>query len=450
MQKRRDCTSGGVFGALCILSLLSFYPGWLSFDGAYQFWQARHGHFNNLSSVTLPWLWSGLISLTGWQTPLLLFVPQQIAFWFGLGLLFSTLAPSRLAIIIGGAALLILAPVWIVLGHLWTDAQMLGAATLALGLSTAAASRRRPVMHIIAVLPLIYAATVRLNAWPTMLPLFLFWAWCAPFPGIGRHYKMAALGVATGALFLAISIDRLVTVERVRTLPIQMLHDLVGISIRTERVVLPAFSFEPTLTVANLKNRYMARAAPPIFFDAPHIRSGLAGDAYSDAETIALGKFWLRAIAENPLAYLAHRCEMMHAALVLPTTGNDSSFAPIDVHYKDNPKPSARTGPGRALTAWLGSDGGRLICGLMPALFIAFACALILWHRFRLQAGCPNLRHGLCLTLLVSAAIQVGPLLIFAPSAEYRYAAWAGLCAVLSLLVLNWSNGEARHDSAES
>ena len=34
-------------------SVLIFYPGFLSFDSAYQFWQARTGHFSNQSPVVM-------------------------------------------------------------------------------------------------------------------------------------------------------------------------------------------------------------------------------------------------------------------------------------------------------------------------------------------------------------------------------------------------------------
>ena len=47
-------------GLLFYLTIATFYPGYLSLDSAYQYWQARKGTFSNQSPPTMTMAWSAV------------------------------------------------------------------------------------------------------------------------------------------------------------------------------------------------------------------------------------------------------------------------------------------------------------------------------------------------------------------------------------------------------
>jgi len=66
--------------AFCF-SLALYFPGFMSFDSAYQYWQARSGHFSNLSPVAMTALWRAVDA--GWPSPAALLTLHLAAFWLG-------------------------------------------------------------------------------------------------------------------------------------------------------------------------------------------------------------------------------------------------------------------------------------------------------------------------------------------------------------------------------
>ena len=60
---------------------LAFYPGWLSFDSSYQWWQARTGEISTINGIGIVLLWRAARVLHDGPAPLLIL--QMLLFWSG-------------------------------------------------------------------------------------------------------------------------------------------------------------------------------------------------------------------------------------------------------------------------------------------------------------------------------------------------------------------------------
>ena len=108
-----------------------FYPGAMSFDSAYQWWQARGGTSTNIQSVGMTWLWRAGNALA--PGPGVMFAVQLLLFWSGLVLIAQSLAAS-----LSWRALFLLVtaivPVTFVLfSHVWSDVMLMAVLTFAVG-----------------------------------------------------------------------------------------------------------------------------------------------------------------------------------------------------------------------------------------------------------------------------------------------------------------------------
>ena len=124
------------------LDVAAFWPGQMSFDSAYAWWQARGGATTDIAPPMFIFVWR---VLDAWHPgPGLLFALHLALFWSGLALLASALR-------LGGwraIALMLIAafaPVpWLLRAHVWTDVGLFSALLFAAGsLARAQASRRR-------------------------------------------------------------------------------------------------------------------------------------------------------------------------------------------------------------------------------------------------------------------------------------------------------------------
>src|SRR5258708_10549534 len=92
-------------GAGLLFDIAAYYPGHMSFDSAYTWWQARVGESSDTQSAMLIHLWRVFDSIV--PAPGLVFVLHLLLFWAGL-LLF----PLGLPLLPLAAALMFLLPVF--------------------------------------------------------------------------------------------------------------------------------------------------------------------------------------------------------------------------------------------------------------------------------------------------------------------------------------------------
>jgi hypothetical protein len=414
--------------ALCGIAIHAsvFFPGWLSFDSAYQLWQARHWHFNNLSPVPMTAWLAVLTRIFGTDSAAPLFIFHLMLFWFGCALLMRVTLKQRTTAIVGLMLFGFLSPLWWTLANVWTDSAMLAGFTAGVGLTLYAHQRQSRTLHIIALLPLLYGSVVRLNGLAAALPLFLLW-WTArsgekfsiTLRALGVAILIGAVSVGTGVAF-----DRTLSDERVRTWPVQVLHDLAAISIASNTMHIPVFARDPALTIDTLRGGYTPYVAVPILLVTPPLRSGLVGDAYSRDECAALLRAWFGGVTAEPVAYVSHRAKMMGKLLLYPDRTYSYAMGSTSVGYKDNPYSLALTNPAMQLVESLGSAAWRFHFSLLPYALLLVAMCLHALTRARTSPPISRSVYVTCALLCASAVMHVMPLLVIAPASDVRYVSW--------------------------
>jgi hypothetical protein len=428
--------TGGLGFALCVAVL---FPGWLSYDSSFQFWQVRTGEFSNLSPVVMTALWSVVHAIVPHASAL--FVLHLGLYWTGLVLLATALwrgAAARCAFLVGIG---FLPPAVVVLGHLWTDASLIAVMSLASGLTVfgLAHPSRWPLM--LALPLLLYAGAVRHNSLLAIVPIAALWAhaWLGPpaagasrAPGWRRRARIAgvALLIALASFGGGRALDQALARERVSTWALLALWDLAAISLDTGTLVVPEFARQPDTDLAALRVKFSPTTCVPLFDGPGRVRHGLGEELFDSAELAALRRAWLRAIAASPGAYLRHR-----AAVAKHQFGSYRGhreglfFVPATVPYRDNP-------PGEAtLTAWREPlvEAVRRARGWLvftPALYLAAAvAALALGWRRRCEA-----EGQVAIALAASGLALVLPLVVAAPGTELRYSGWLFTSSVVALV----------------
>ncbi|HEX7769641.1 MAG TPA: hypothetical protein VF422_06395, partial [Dokdonella sp.] len=157
----------------CVFDLIAYWPGQMSFDSAYAWWQARGGESSTLVPPAFVLAWrAGLVFVDG---PGAIFLAQVLLFWSGLALLAHALRAGAAATT-AVFALAGLAPVVLVLrGHVWTDVALFSALAFAVGALATVERGGRRAWLVPALLALAWAGLLRHNALPAILPL-LAWA----------------------------------------------------------------------------------------------------------------------------------------------------------------------------------------------------------------------------------------------------------------------------------
>src|SRR5450759_5224519 len=132
----------------------AYWPGQMSFDSAYAWWQARGGATTDIVPplFALAWRFCDLFV----DGPGLLFALHLLLFWAGLGLLARALqcGPRTTAALM---LLVAFAPVpWLLRGHVWTDVGLFSALTCAIGALASAEVRHQRRWLLVAAAAMFY------------------------------------------------------------------------------------------------------------------------------------------------------------------------------------------------------------------------------------------------------------------------------------------------------
>ena len=238
-----------------------FYPGAMSFDSAYQWWQARGGESTNIQGVGMTWLWRAGNALA--PGPGAMFGLQLLLFWSGLALIAQSLAAPmawRALFLLVTA----LAPVTFVLfSHVWSDVMLMAVLTFAVGAILRGREGQRR-WFLLAWALLFVAVTLRHNAVAAVLPLLLYMGYLQDANagrGAGRFLRTTAVAllIAMCFLFATSMLER--TVDKPRTLlAATQLWDLAAISIAVGEILLPSPTYWPGLTLDDLRQAFVPYA----------------------------------------------------------------------------------------------------------------------------------------------------------------------------------------------
>ncbi len=410
--------------------IAAYYPGQMSFDSGYTWWQARVGETWNTQSPMLVHLWRVLDSIV--PGPGLVFLLHLVLFWGGLmlialGLRLRPLATVMLFALAGFAPL-----VTVLRAHVWTDVGFAAALLVSTGALAFLAQTGKRRWLLLVLVAGFYALGLRQNALPALLPVVV----CAMHRALahdGTKRGRLAVGVAStlvlAALFGAVRVINAHADRDVPVWPALAVYDLAALSIATDRVLLPAQMIGPAMDVADLKQAYQAWSVGAVL---TRTRNGIRDPVtpgWTPAQLAELRHAWLGACLAHPREYVAHRIEM--TAALFGTHPNDwplaLKFVPVPVQFRDNPPVPTNT---TALHGWIFRTAERLrdtpMFAAWPYLLVGLVAAPFAWRRRDRPAA------RIALVLIASGALYALPLVVLVTSAEVRYTLWPCVASLVA------------------
>lgn len=414
-------TGGIVYAAI-------FYPGAMSFDSAYQWWQARGGESTNIQGVGMTWLWRAGNALA--PGPGAMFGLQLLLFWSGLALI-----AQRLAAPMAWRALFLLvtalAPVTFVLfSHVWSDVMLMAVLTFAVGAILRGREGQRR-WFLLAWALLFVAVTLRHNAVAAVLPLLLYMGYLQDANagrGAGRFLRTTAVAllIAMCFLFATSMLER--TVDKPRTLlAATQLWDLAAISIAAGEILLPSPTYGPGLTLDDLRQAFVPYANTSLF---ERTKAGMHGPYFAPENPLndEIRRAWIGAILAHPGAYLTHRWALTRALFGRKSREWPRGLIYFDgiFQYLDNPPVAPNA---NRVHEWFLRMFDAMRDSVLLSAWPYVALSLIAFvQAFRRRH---TVDMGPALAVLSSALLYAAPLPWIAPAAELRYVGWTCLAALI-------------------
>ena len=401
------------------LTVLVFYPGYITIDASYVYADAKAWQFGDWQSPAMAVLWRLIDPVA--PGALSMFLLTVTLYWLGFGLL--ALIAARRSTLLGLATPLIALapPAFIFLGLIWRDILFaviwLTAAVIAFAVAELSARIRRPI-QVVALSLIALGVLLRPNAIFAAPFLAAYAIWPLRFdlkrmaivfvPAVVFFYALVPL-VYYGAL----------DAKRQNALHSILVFDLGGITHFTGENQFPvSWSTEQTALLSS-------KCYDPVRWDTywhlppcPFVMQRL-----ERRDDVIFGKprlveAWWRAVAAHPLAYLEHRATFMwqflaRSNLVLPvwdwqgpaaTYGHRSAFTPV-LALHDMLQPTILFRPG----LWLA---------------LSFAVAAFAWPMRSTPAG------AFAVAVTASAIVYVLTFFPAGVAADFRYAYWCVLATL--------------------
>lgn len=289
---------------LCVVHILTFWPGIMVWDAIRQYGQALSGHYDDWHPPAMNWLWRQLIPIHAGPAPML--VLQAMLYWGGLGLIALMAMRDRRRGLALAILLIALMPIPLVLiGTVLKDSLMAGALLLATGLIAWAKDDDR-WLRIVAALLLLAAATLRFNAMPACLPLALCLLperWKRTLP----RQALAAL-IAVGMLMAAMPIaNRLLHAEKSGVELSLVIFDLAGTGYHAKADLFPPLGIADQQAVNARCYNDTAWDDYAWWVDQPCPIQFAAVKDWFAKEHRSANLWWASSIAHHPIAYAVHR-----------------------------------------------------------------------------------------------------------------------------------------------
>lgn len=404
-----------------VVTAATFYPGYLTWDSAYQWYQVRTGLWDNVHPVAMTLVW--------WLTDHVLpgpggyFLLQLAMYWAGIAVLATGLFERRHARWAAITLLGFFPPVFALTPHLLKDIGLLVAMIWAVGLLAHDWRTPHRSLRVGAMVALGVACAYRHNALPAVLP-FVWYVVGRSERFRTRPMRAVIALLLTGVIAGVAAVpNHLPGVAQRQVWPITAIWDLAAVSIDRREILLPDAIVDSDISLADLDDHFAAFAAVPIF-GSGKIRDSVGPSAFDAAQISALQAAWVDGVIHHPGAYLQHRLRL--ATLLL---GMDPPALPdaMIVNYMvtalaDNPPVAPASNP--LQTAWQ-----TAVTGLLDSPVFAFwPYALVL---IVLPAALRRRRHPLMMPVLGSAALLLAPLFVVAPGADFRFLVWPMFCSAL-------------------
>lgn len=424
------------------VTLLLFYPGYMSWDSAYQWWQVRHGLINPAHPPIMVLIWQCTNALL--PGPGGYFIFQTCLYWCALGLFVSALNLRpwlKLLVVLG---LGFWPPLWGLSLHLWKDIGTVSFFCLAAACLAQDYHRPHQLWRLSALLCVVLGCLYRYNALSAGV-FFIIYIVHRDFSfrcsvSKRRKIKVAviSLTVLGGIQLILMSPTYLLNLKSEPLWPLQAQWDIAAVSVYENKLLFPPGWTSPKLTMAVLKRDFDPSVNVPIFNSSliyvnPYY-------SMSDHDYAVLKKTWLWLPIEHPHAYWQHRWYVTQNLLGWRQDSRHPNFvfAPGIVPYKDNPTLVVTQAPAANFVqaALLALIETPLFFGWIYVLLALFVTAWA-WRK----------KCSLAIALSLSALGFVMPLILLAPSCDFRYLAWllqGSLLALLALFALSADKHVAR------
>lgn len=405
-----------------------FYPGAMSFDSAYQWWQARGGESTNIQGVGMTWLWRAGNALA--PGPGAMFVLQLLLFWSGLALITQSLAASMPWRVLFMLVTAIVPVTFVLFSHVWSDVMLMAVLTFAVAAMLRGRERHR-LWFLPAWVLLFVAVTLRHNAVAAVFPLLIYMGYLQGAEagrGAGRALRTTAVAllISMSFLFATSALER--TVDKPRTLfAATQLWDLAAISIASGEILLPSPTYGPGLTLDDLRQAFVPYANTPLF---ERTKAGMHGPYFAPENPLndEIRRAWIGAILAHPGAYFSHRWALTRALFGRKSREWPRGLIYFDgiFQYLDNPPvtPNASSAHEWFLRMF---DAMRdsLLLSAWPYVILSLI-ALVQAFRRRHEV---DVRPAFA--VLSSGLLYAAPLPLIAPAAELRYTGWTCLAAMI-------------------
>lgn len=408
--------------------IVLFYPGFMSPDSADQWMQARTGRYTSTHPALMALLWSVTDRIV--PGPGGLFIVHATLFWFALGWLSRELFARPLAQIACVVLIGCWPPIFGTVAHLWKDVPMLAFALLAL----AALARDQRVAHrrwlLLALIAFAAACAYRHNALPLVLPFVFFLI--TPAAGARRLGARLAITAGLGVILAAVSTlpNRHPAVIERDVWPVTAIWDIAAVSIARDRMLVPPDWRTDDLTVEELRAAFQPWSNTTIF-DTDKLRISIYSDLTPEQRG-SLRRAWLELWTRYPADIVRHRLRLTGLLFgwrssTLPASLKiwlKMSALPGDPPVQMRPSPLRE----RAIAGLYAAAQTPLFTGWFYLLMLAAVAVSALRAR----------QHALFWPTVTSVALFCLPLVLFAPSAEFRYLLWP-VVASLTVIALRFA-----------
>ncbi len=401
---------------------LVYWPGLVTYDGLRQYDQALSGQFDDWHPPMMEWIWRWLTPIAHGPAPML--VLQLVLFGAGIaGLAVWALRQGRHWLAVGLSATALLPLPAALMGEVLKDCLMAGA--LAAAASLALLGERSKALRLAALLLIVFAATLRFNAFLAGVPLVLVVAGPRCWATWGRLCLTGL--VATVVLLSAMPVaNRMLGAAHSDVELSLVIFDLAGITTRTGHDVLPSSGTTNTAPIISrcyspVKwDTYSWWVDPlcPINFDT--VRKAV------HAQHISPYGYLAGQILAHPIAYAAHRLTHWNIAtrfLVKDMVDRpvQRECAPNDVEF------TVSTGPMLDRVDRIAMEFGRGPLG-WPCCYIALALGLVM------ASG--SLPQRLAIRMLAGSGLLYGlGYAVFSVASELRYYLWTMIATALSFAI---------------
>ena len=415
--------------------IAAFYPGYLSHDSAYQWWQARTGEITTLWPPGMALLLRLFEPLPG-TAPSALFVLHVALYWACVA--YVVLRQSRwdsraISLII----FFVFPIVTVCLPHVWTDVSLaisLLCACVLLDMSSnvALTTIRSRALVAFAVFILIGCTLLRHNAWCALPPL-CWWAASNWLRRIGddrptqlRSTAALASLIFAVAIVVYASVPRWVSKVHADTWAITAIWDLQMLSVATGKVLIPK-SISNDATISDLQHSLDPLNAVTLYVKSTsqwaNSTTGLTASERSD-----LISAWIQAVRQAPIIYLKHRTHVFMKMLGPKRVNGIDGGAdePILLQFRDNP-PTHFANPSALQWARSWVDWLKPQWWASPLVWISVSSlAILIWTR----SESAHARY-----VWLSGMLYLLPLYFLSPTADLRYVLWPTIASAVAALL---------------